>query len=134
MPCPLEDLSIAASRLRLSDAEAAIARDLCKTQRNADRPPPQDPNKYKRLSIVVLRFIARCSTVFKLLGLQATMFERVLSVFIFVLYLFDTVFAPSESHNKGKGETLQIDCLMNKKKIQEIKDRGVRIERFAVPS
>ncbi|CAP28470.1 Protein CBG08543 [Caenorhabditis briggsae] len=57
------------------------------------------------------------------------MLERVLSVFIFVLYLFDTVFASQEEHNKGKDN-------MYKRKISAvgIKDRGVRVEQFAVPS
>ncbi|VDO84129.1 unnamed protein product [Haemonchus placei] len=31
------------------------------------------------------------------------MFERILGIFIFILYLFDTVFAFDEKNNGGKG-------------------------------
>lgn len=49
------------------------------------------------------------------------MFERVFSVFIFVLYLFDTVFAPAEEHNKGKGELrLLLQIQVNRQSMRTV--------------
>ncbi|KAK5983299.1 hypothetical protein GCK32_016664 [Trichostrongylus colubriformis] len=51
------------------------------------------------------------------------MFERFLSVFIFILYLFDTVFATKEKHNNGKDLPRKLYAL-----------KPVAMEQFAMPS
>ncbi|PIO65177.1 hypothetical protein TELCIR_13167 [Teladorsagia circumcincta] len=52
------------------------------------------------------------------------MFERFLSVFIFILYLFDTVFASTEKNNGGKDRPRKLRAL----------NRPVAMEQFAMPS
>ncbi|PIO65311.1 hypothetical protein TELCIR_13027 [Teladorsagia circumcincta] len=55
---------------------------------------------------------------------KSTMFERFLSVFIFILYLFDTVFASTEKDNGGKDRPRKLRAL----------NRPVAMEKFAMPS
>ncbi|XGW05913.1 hypothetical protein V3C99_016350 [Haemonchus contortus] len=52
------------------------------------------------------------------------MFERILGIFIFILYLFDTVFAFDEKNNGGKDQP---------RKIRALK-RPQAMDRLAMPS
>ncbi|EYB81065.1 hypothetical protein Y032_0393g600 [Ancylostoma ceylanicum] len=73
------------------------------------------------------------------------MFERFLRIFIFIFYLFDTVFASYEKNNNGKGKTLDellfVEPLLIVSIISDIKkirpaalNRPVQMDQFVMPS